>query len=54
MLATGSSGLGLLLAGLIAKNWNINTAWLVSGLIIICLMPLVMIFNSRYHTKLNT
>lgn len=51
MIATGASGIGLLVSGLIAKHYSIDMAWLVSGLVIILLMPLVMFFNGKKATK---
>ena len=47
MIAEGSNGIGLLMSGIIAKAYGIDTAWLLAGLVIILLMPLVMVFNGK-------
>ncbi|MFW0862642.1 MAG: MFS transporter [Candidatus Komeilibacteria bacterium] len=52
MIATGASGIGLVMSGLIAKYYSIDTAWLISGLIIILAMPAVMFFNGKKVTRL--
>jgi MFS family permease len=47
MVTKGATGIGLLVFGWIAKDYSINASWLIAGLVIILLMPLVMFFNGK-------
>jgi len=51
MVSKGSTGIGLLLSGIIARAYGVDMAWLFGGLVIILLMPLVMIFNGQKTKK---
>jgi hypothetical protein len=47
MARTGAAGFGLVVGGILAKRIDIGFSWLVSGLLIIVLIPLIVIKKTK-------
>ena len=47
MAKTGAAGLGLVAGGILAKTIGIGHTWLIAGLLIIVLIPLVIIEKNK-------